>query len=244
MSRHTAEKRAAFRALHKDGCFVLPNPWDVGSARYLASAGFKAIATTSSGFAWSTGRPDNGVSRDAILAHLREMVGATDLPVNADFENGFGDDPAEVAHSVRMAVDTGIAGLSIEDSTGDPKSPLFPLDVAVKRLAAARRAIDETGGDTLLVGRAENFFVGVARSRRRSCALTSLCTSRRRLPVRAGHPDARADRGRGRRRGAETRQSADRFDVGVHAAGRGRARRAAHQCRRRTRARGMGRAGD
>ena len=161
MSRHTAEKRAAFRALHKDGCFVLPNPWDVGSARYLASAGFKAIATTSSGFAWSTGRPDNSVSRDAILAHLREMVSATDLPVNADFENGFGDDPTEVAHSVRMAVDTGIAGLSIEDSTGDPKSPLFPLDVAVKRLAAARRAIDETGGDTLLVGRAENFFVGV-----------------------------------------------------------------------------------
>lgn len=161
MSRHTAEKRSAFRALHNDGCFVLPNPWDVGSARYLASAGFKAIATTSSGFAWSTGRPDNGVSCDAILAHLREMVGATDLPVNADFENGFGDDPAEVAHSVRMAVDTGIAGLSIEDSTGDPKSPLFPVDVAVERLAAARRAIDETGGDTLLVGRAENFFVGV-----------------------------------------------------------------------------------
>ncbi|MFM0224308.1 isocitrate lyase/PEP mutase family protein [Paraburkholderia dipogonis] len=157
----TAEKRSAFRALHKDGCFVLPNPWDVGSARYLASVGFKAIATTSSGFAWSTGRPDNGVSRDAILAHLREMVGATDLPVNADFENGFGDDPAEVAQSVRMAVDTGIAGLSIEDSTGDPTSPLFPVDVAVDRLAAARRAIDETGGDTLLVGRAENFFVGV-----------------------------------------------------------------------------------
>ncbi|PRY06315.1 oxaloacetate decarboxylase [Paraburkholderia sp. BL25I1N1] len=157
----TAEKRAAFRALHQDGCFVLPNPWDVGSARYLASVGFKAIATTSSGFAWSAGRPDNGVSRAAILAHLREMVGATDLPVNADFENGFGDNPAEVAHSVRMAVDTGIAGLSIEDSTGDPKSPLFPLEVAVGRLAAARRAIDETGGDTLLVGRAENFFVGV-----------------------------------------------------------------------------------
>ncbi|REE18982.1 2-methylisocitrate lyase-like PEP mutase family enzyme [Paraburkholderia sp. BL27I4N3] len=157
----TAEKRAAFRALHQNGCFVLPNPWDVGSARYLASVGFKAIATTSSGFAWSAGRPDNGVSRTAILAHLREMVGATDLPVNADFENGFGDNPAEVAHSVRMAVDTGIAGLSIEDSTGDPKSPLFPLEVAVERLAAARRAIDETGGDTLLVGRAENFFVGV-----------------------------------------------------------------------------------
>jgi 2-methylisocitrate lyase-like PEP mutase family enzyme len=161
MTRTIAEKRRAFRVLHEEGCFVLPNPWDVGSARYLASVGFKAIATTSSGFAWSTGRPDNGISRDTSLAHLREMVRATDLPVNADFESGFGHDPAEVAQSVRMAIDTGVAGLSIEDSTGDPKSPLFPLDVAVERLAAARRAIDEAGGDTLLVGRAENFFAGV-----------------------------------------------------------------------------------
>jgi 2-methylisocitrate lyase-like PEP mutase family enzyme len=132
----------------------------VGSARYLASVGFKVIATTSSGFAWSNGRPDNGVSRDTVLAHLRDMVRATDLPVNADFENGFGKDPAEVAQSVRMAIDTGVAGLSIEDSTGDPASPLFPLNVAVERIAAARRAIDEAGGDTLLVGRAENFFAG------------------------------------------------------------------------------------
>jgi 2-methylisocitrate lyase-like PEP mutase family enzyme len=161
MSSTIAEKRQAFRALHEEGCFVLPNPWDVGSARYLASVGFKAIATTSSGFAWSNGRPDNGVSRDTILAHLRDMVRATDLPVNADFESGFGNDPAEVAQSVRMAIDTGIAGLSIEDSTGDPASPLFPVKVAVERLAAARRAIDEAGGDTLLVGRAENFFAGV-----------------------------------------------------------------------------------
>jgi 2-methylisocitrate lyase-like PEP mutase family enzyme len=161
MSRTIAEKRQTFRKLHAEGCFVLPNPWDVGSARYLASVGFKAIATTSSGFAWSNGRPDNGVSRDTVLAHLRNMVRATDLPVNADFENGFGKDPAEVAQSVRMAVDTGVAGLSIEDSTGDPASPLFPLDVAVERIAAARRAIDEAGGDTLLVGRAENFFAGL-----------------------------------------------------------------------------------
>ena len=161
MTRTVAEKRQAFRALHEAGCFVLPNPWDVGSARYLASVGFKAIATTSSGFAWSTGRPDNGVPRDAILAHLRELVLATDLPVNADFESGFGQNPAEVAQSVRMAIDTGIAGLSIEDSTGDSKSPLLPVDAAVERLAAARRAIDEAGGDTLLVGRAENFVVGV-----------------------------------------------------------------------------------
>ncbi|MGF6648349.1 isocitrate lyase/PEP mutase family protein [Paraburkholderia sp. GAS82] len=161
MSRTVTEKRAAFRTLHESGCFMLPNPWDVGSARYLASLGFQAIATTSSGFAWSTGRADNHVTREIILAHLREMVAATDLPVNADFENGFGADPADVAESVKLAVETGVAGLSIEDSTGDAASPLFPVDIAVARLKAARQAIDESGGDTLLIGRAENFFVGV-----------------------------------------------------------------------------------
>ncbi|MGF6535939.1 2-methylisocitrate lyase-like PEP mutase family enzyme [Paraburkholderia sp. GAS206C] len=161
MSRTITEKRAAFRTLHESGCFMLPNPWDVGSARYLASLGFQAIATTSSGFAWSTGRADNHVTREIILAHLREMVAATDLPVNADFENGFGADPADVAESVKLAVETGVAGLSIEDSTGDAASPLFPVDIAVARLKAARQAIDENGGDTLLIGRAENFFVGV-----------------------------------------------------------------------------------
>lgn len=161
MPRSIAEKRALFRELHLAGCFVVPNPWDVGSARYLEHAGFQAIATTSSGFAWSTGRPDNGVTRDSVLAHLRTLVEATDLPVNADFESGFGSTPDEVAHSVKMAVATGVAGLSIEDSTGDANAPLFPIDEAVARLRAARRAIDETGGDTLLVGRAENFFAGV-----------------------------------------------------------------------------------
>ena len=161
MSRTVTEKRATFRTLHESGCFMLPNPWDVGSARYLASLGFQAIATTSSGFAWSTGRADNHVTREIILAHLREMVAATDLPVNADFENGFGTDPAGVAESVKLAVETGVTGLSIEDSTGDAASPLFPVDIAVARLEAARKAIDESGGDTLLIGRAENFFVGV-----------------------------------------------------------------------------------
>jgi 2-methylisocitrate lyase-like PEP mutase family enzyme len=161
MPRTVAEKRAAFRALHVSGCFVLPNPWDVGSARYLEGMGFKAVATTSSGFAWSVGHADNTVSRDAVLAHLRTIVSATDLPVNADFENGFGSDPASVAESVKLAVDTGVAGLSIEDSTGNAASPLFPRAEAVERIRAARRAIDETGGDTLLVGRAENFFAGV-----------------------------------------------------------------------------------
>ncbi|MFM0520461.1 MULTISPECIES: oxaloacetate decarboxylase [Caballeronia] len=160
MPRTVAEKRAAFRALHESGCFMLPNPWDIGSARYLETLGFKALATTSSGFAWSKGRADNHVTRDAVLAHLREIVEATDLPVNADFESGFGATPDDVAQSVKLAVETGVAGLSIEDSTGDASSPLFPVDVAVARMKAARRAIDETGGDTLLVGRAENFFAG------------------------------------------------------------------------------------
>ncbi|MGF6540910.1 isocitrate lyase/PEP mutase family protein [Paraburkholderia youngii] len=162
MPRTAAEKRAAFRALHSSGCFVLPNPWDVGSARYLHTLGFKALATTSSGFAWSTGHADNTLPRETILAHLRAIVDATDLPVNADFENGFGRDPEEVAESVALAVATGVAGLSIEDSTGNPAAPLFPVDVAVQRLSAARRAIDQNGGDTLLVGRAENFFAGKA----------------------------------------------------------------------------------
>jgi len=157
-----AEKRAAFRTLHESGCFLLPNPWDVGSARYLQGLGFKALATTSSGFAWSTGHADNAVTRDAVLAHLRAVVSATDLPVNADFENGFGKDAAGVAESVTLAVQTGVAGLSIEDSTGDEAAPLFPLDVAVERIAAARRAIDAHGRDTLLIGRAENFLVGQA----------------------------------------------------------------------------------
>ena len=156
----TSTRRAAFRRLHESGFFVVPNPWDIGTARYLRSLGFKALATTSSGFAWSTGHADNTLPREAILAHLRAIVDATDLPVNADFESGFGRDPEEVAESVALAVATGVAGLSIEDSTGNPAAPLFPVDVAVQRLSAARRAIDQNGGDTLLVGRAENFFAG------------------------------------------------------------------------------------
>ncbi|SFO61847.1 2-Methylisocitrate lyase, PEP mutase family [Variovorax sp. PDC80] len=155
-----AEKRAAFRALHAQGCFVIPNPWDTGSARYLEGLGYKALATTSSGFAWSHGQADGAIARDAVLAHLRELVAATSLPVNADFENGFGADPQAVAQSVRLAVETGVAGLSIEDSTGHADAPLFPIEVAVERMRAARGAIDAAGGDTLLIGRAENFFAG------------------------------------------------------------------------------------
>jgi 2-methylisocitrate lyase-like PEP mutase family enzyme len=155
-----AARRRAFRALHAAGCFVIPNPWDAGSARYLASLGFKALASTSSGFAWSHARADGAMPRDAVLAHLRELVAATDLPVNADFESGYGADAPAVAESVRLAVATGVAGLSIEDSTGDGERPIHDLATAVARLRAAREAIDASGGDTLLVGRAENHLHG------------------------------------------------------------------------------------
>lgn len=155
-----AARRHAFRQLHESGCFVIPNPWDVGSARFLQSLGFKALATTSSGYAWSHGHADGGIARDGVLAHLHDIVAATDLPVNADFESGFAKDAAGVAESVRLAVDTGVAGLSIGDSTGDEAHPLYDIDVAVARLRAARGAIDKAGGDTLLLGRAENFFAG------------------------------------------------------------------------------------
>ena len=155
-----ADKRRTFREMHRAGCFVIPNPWDVGSARYLESLGFKALATTSSGFAWSQAHADNHVARDAVLAHLRNMVDATTVPINADFEGGFAHDAAGVAASVYLAVETGVAALSIEDSTGDAAAPLYPVDAAVERMKAARRAIDDAGGDVLLVGRAECFLVG------------------------------------------------------------------------------------
>jgi 2-methylisocitrate lyase-like PEP mutase family enzyme len=155
-----ADKRRTFRRLHESGCFVIPNPWDPGSARFLQSLGFKALATTSAGFAWSKARPDNGVTRDMMIAHLQEMVAASDVPLNADFESGFAADAAGVAESVRLAVDAGVAGLSIEDSTCDSARPLFTVEEAVERLRATRRAIDAKGGDTLLVGRAECFLAG------------------------------------------------------------------------------------
>jgi 2-methylisocitrate lyase-like PEP mutase family enzyme len=155
-----ADKRRTFHRLHESGCFAIPNPWDVGSAKYLQGLGFKALATTSSGFAWSHGHRDGAMSRDRVLDHLTEMVEATDLPINADFENGFAPDTASLAESIRLAVETGVAGLSIEDSTGDPSKPLFEVDVAVDRIRAARKAIDKAGGDAMLVGRAEGFLHG------------------------------------------------------------------------------------
>ena len=159
MNRTVQQKRADFRALHQRGCFVLPNPWDVGSARMLAGLGFKALASTSSGFAWSQGHADGAMPRAQVLEHLRTLAAATELPLNADFESGYAADAEGVGESVRMAIDTGVAGLSIEDSTGDAAAPLRPIDVSVARIRAARAAIDEAGGDTLLVGRAENFIV-------------------------------------------------------------------------------------
>ena len=156
----TVDKRRAFQRLHERGCFVIPNPWDIGSARLLQGLGFKALATTSSGFAWSRGRADNGVPREMALAHLNDIVAASDVPVNADFESGFAATAAGVAQSVRLAVETGVAGLSIEDSTGNAARPLFAIDEACERLRAARTAIDRAGGDVLLVGRAECFLVG------------------------------------------------------------------------------------
>jgi 2-methylisocitrate lyase-like PEP mutase family enzyme len=155
-----ADKRRSFQQLHESGCFLIPNPWDVGSARYLQSLGFKALASTSSGLAWSQGRSDNALPRERVLAHLHELVEATDVPINADFENGFASNAADVGESVRLAVQTGVAGLSIEDSTGLTTAPLFELPDAVSRIRAARSAIDAAGGDTLLVARAECFLVG------------------------------------------------------------------------------------
>lgn len=156
----TAQKRATFRKLHESGCFVLPNPWDVGSARLLAGMGFKALASTSSGFAWSTGRPDNDLPVEQVLDHLKMINDATDLPLNADFEAGFADDPADVAANVTRGVATGVAGLSIEDSTGDAKQPLYEMKLAVERMRAARVAIDATKQDVMLIGRCESFLIG------------------------------------------------------------------------------------
>ena len=156
----TIDRSPLFRELHQSGCFVIPNPWDLGSARLLAGLGFKALATTSSGFAWSLGRPDNHISLDEALGHLRVIAEGVDVPVNADFEGGFAVEPEGVAANVAVAAGTGIAGISIEDSTGNPSKPLFDFNLAVERIRAARRAIDERGTGVLLTGRSEGFIVG------------------------------------------------------------------------------------
>jgi 2-methylisocitrate lyase-like PEP mutase family enzyme len=159
VKRPTAqEKRARFRELHRQGCFVLPNPWDAGSARLLQQLGFSALASTSSGYAWTTGRPDYGLQRDEVLAHLRMLCEAADLPVNADFESGFAHDPEALAANVRLAVDTGVAGLSIEDRDGTPTG-LYDTARSVERIRAARAAIDATGSQVILVARTERLLI-------------------------------------------------------------------------------------
>ena len=157
---HSSPQCQIFHQLHQSGCFVIPNPWDVGSARLLAALGFPALATTSSGFAWSRGRADNHVSLEQTLAHLQSIAAAVDVPVNADFEGGFATMPADVAANVALATTTGVGGLSIEDSTGNMSNPLFDFTLAVERIQAARRAIDESGTGILLTGRSEGFIVG------------------------------------------------------------------------------------
>ena len=154
------ERTAAFNSLHASGCFVMPNAWDAGSARALEQLGFKALATTSAGFAWTLGRADNQVTLDEVLDHLRVVAATVKVPVNADFEGGFAVEPEQVAANVKRAAATGIAGLSIEDSTGDERNPLFEFDLAVERVRAARRAIDESGSGIVLTGRSEGFVVG------------------------------------------------------------------------------------
>lgn len=151
---------AKFRSLHDSGCFVLPNPWDIGTAVYLERLGFKALATTSAGFAFSRGKPDGGVARDEMLAHIREIVETTSLPVNADFQAGYADEPADVAANVRLCAETGVAGLSIEDSTGRSESPLYNKKLAVERIRAARASIDDSNTGVVLTGRCEAWLVG------------------------------------------------------------------------------------
>jgi 2-methylisocitrate lyase-like PEP mutase family enzyme len=158
MSRSIAERRAEFRRLHESGCFALPNPWDLGSARMLQHMGFKAAASTSSGYAWSTGRMDHAVGRADMLRHLESLCAAIDLPVNADFESGFGADAAGVAESVALAIETGVAGLSIEDHDRETEGRLYDLPTAVERIRAARAAIDRSGHDVILVARTEGLF--------------------------------------------------------------------------------------
>jgi len=154
------DRYVTFRELHERGCFVIPNPWDAGSARLLEQLGFRALATTSSGVAWSMARADNHVALDHVLERIREIVDSVDVPVNADFEGGFAIEPEGVAEHVTRAVATGVAGLSIEDSTGDAANPLFDRALAVERIAAAREAIDASGVDVVLTGRSEGFITG------------------------------------------------------------------------------------
>ena len=194
MATSVADKRAAFRRLHEAGCFVLPNPWDLGSALLLQHLGFKALATTSAGMAWSMGRADGDVTLEQALHHFSQLARASDLPVNADFENAFGDAPDEVAKNVALAVDTGVAGLSVEDYSG---STLYEFDLAVARVAAARAALDRTGSGCTANWPCRRLHQGCAAPRRGDPAAEGVFSRGRRLPLRSWHPRGERDtRGR------------------------------------------------
>ena len=223
------DRSVAFHRLHASGCFVMPNPWDAGSARALEQLGFKALATTSAGFAWTLGRADNQATLNEVLEHLRVIVSAVTVPVNADFEGGFAVEPEHVAANVTLAAGTGIAGLSIEDSTGNDLRPLYDFDLAVERMQAARRAIDESGTDIVLTGRSEGFVCGrpdidetIRRLRVRGC--------RSRLPLRSADRHRRARCRHRRRSVAQADKPADQRPVHDGRRGRG-AGSTAHQRR-------------
>ncbi len=192
----TADKRKAFRKLHEAGCFVIPNPWNVGSARYLQGLGFKALATTSSGYAHSQGFADGALTRDKVLAHFREIAASRrrcrSMPIS---RTASPHEPDEVADNVKLCIETGVAGLSIEDFTGDDANPLYDFDLAVARVKAARAAIDKAGGDVAAHRPRRRLPARAARPRRRDPAAQGLCRRRRRLPLRARH-QARASRSR------------------------------------------------
>jgi 2-methylisocitrate lyase-like PEP mutase family enzyme len=216
-----------FHQLHAAGTFVIPNPWDPGSAHLLAALGFPALATTSSGHAWSMARRDNGLSLAETLDHLRAITRTVSIPVNADFEAGFAITPDDVYTNVLAATTTGVAGLSIEDSTGNPTTPLFDFDLAVARIAAARHAIDDSRTGVLLTARTEGFIVH----------------RRRRLPLRPRHPHHRRHLRRRHRRRPQTRQRPRQLRL-HHRRRPRRPRRPPHQRRRRTRPRRLDRLHD
>lgn len=205
---HTADPCRVFRQLHQSGCFVMPNPWDIGSARLLTQFGFPALATTSSGFGWTLGRLDNRGSLAETLAHIRSIAQAVAVPVNADFQSGYATEPVEVGTNVSVATGTGIAGLSIEDSTGNAASPLYDLPLAVERIQAARRAIDDSGTGILLTGRSEGFVVG--RPDLDDPSAYRVRRARGGLPVRTRYPRDGGHRGGGERARSQTRQRAGR----------------------------------
>ena len=229
-----------FHRLHASGCFVMPNPWDVGSARVLEQLGFEALATTSAGLAWSLGRGDAQVTLDAVLEHLRLVADAVDVPVNADFRDGYAVEPEGVAANVTMAVGTGIAGLSIEDSSGDDADPLLDFDLSVRRMVAARRAIDQSGTNVLLTGRSEGFVYGRPDIDETIRRLVGVRRGRSGLPLRTPHRQPRprvGDRGRGV---AEAGEPTDQRSV-HHGRGGGTAGGAADQRGRHTRPNRLGR---